>query len=248
MTSVLAQGLPWQRGYAIVAVAQVVLAAAFAATLRQWGVAPRPMDGEPAPAAARLRETARHPVARLASATFLLYTGLEASLGVWAYSWLTMGRGISMVAAGSAVSIFWGGLTAGRLLAAIGGGGVAPAALLRACVAGVAVCAGLLVIVPAMAAIPLLGLAGVALGPIYPLLVATTPERVGPAHVSNAVGFQVAAAAVGQFLLPGFVGLLAERLGVGLIPSLCAVFAVLLVGFERALTRTADTRSDHHSR
>ena len=36
MTSVLSRGQPWQRGYAVVGVAQLVLAASFAPTIRRW--------------------------------------------------------------------------------------------------------------------------------------------------------------------------------------------------------------------
>mgnify|MGYP003408285117 CR=1 FL=1 len=41
-TSVLAGGQPWQRGYAIVGVFQVLLALAFGASSRRWGGGPAP--------------------------------------------------------------------------------------------------------------------------------------------------------------------------------------------------------------
>jgi fucose permease len=240
MTSVLAGGRPWQRGYVIVGAGQVLLAIAFGVSARRWGGPPKPVvAAAPARPAARLRDTAGEPVAQLASATFLVYTGLEAAIGAWAFSWLSMGRGVSTVMAGTAVSVFWGGLTTGRLLAAIGGGRSTPELLLRACVTGVAGCTVLLLMADGWVAVGGLGLAGVALGPVYPLLVATTPDRLGPAHVSNAVGLQVGAAAAGQFLLPGLVGLIAQRAGVSAMPPIYVVFAAMLVLLERWLARAA---------
>ena len=51
-----------------------------------------------------------------------------------------------------------------------------------------------------------LALIGLALAPIFPSLIATTPERLGTAHTANGVGFQIAAAVLGQSLLPGMSG------------------------------------------
>jgi hypothetical protein len=56
-------------------------------------------------------------------------------------------------------------------------------------------------------------LLGLALAPIFPLLIATTPARVGALHATHAIGFQVAAFYVGTAVLPGAAGLLARRLG-----------------------------------
>jgi hypothetical protein len=41
---------------------------------------------------------------------------------------------------------------------------------------------------------------GLALAPIFPVLIATTPERLGNVHTASAVGFQIAAAVRGQSL------------------------------------------------
>jgi fucose permease len=73
-----------------------------------------------------------------------------------------------------------------------------------------------------------IALVGVAAGPVFPTLTALTPERVGAAHLENAVGFQIAAGALGLSVVPATVGLVADRAGVEVIP-------VLLVGLSVAL-------------
>jgi fucose permease len=75
-------------------------------------------------------------------------------------------------------------------------------------------------------ALALLGFAG---GPVFPLLIAGTPERVGEAHSRNAVGFQVAAAGLGSAALPAAAGVLARAYGMEAI-SACLV-ATALVAF-----------------
>src|SRR5262245_44054195 len=48
-------------------------------------------------------------------ALFLVYTGVEAMAGQWAYSLFTEGRGMAPALAGMAVSGYWGSLTLGRV-------------------------------------------------------------------------------------------------------------------------------------
>jgi fucose permease len=78
-----------------------------------------------------------------------------------------------------------------------------------------------------------LALIGLALAPIFPSLIATTPARLGNAHTANGVGFQIAAAVLGQSLLPGMLGMLARHHGLEMVaPALLAAALVLLVLYE----------------
>lgn len=240
MTAVLSRGLPWQRGYAIVGVAQLLLAAAFGATRPLWPRTARSKTevshAEVADVPARLRETLALPAARLAALTFVVYAGVEASLGAWTYTLLTAARGLPPSEAGAIVSVFWGGLTAGRVLAASAGGGLAPPRLLGISMIGVL--AGTLVIwlgEGAIAALVGIAVAGCACGPIFPTLVATTPSRLGPQHTANAVGLQIAAAGLGLSLVPAGVGLVADAYGVWTIAALLVALTVVLIGVYRLL-------------
>ena len=64
------------------------------------------------------------------------------------------------------------------------------------------------------AGLPVLGLA---LAPIFPLLIATTPDRVGAVYATHAIGFQVAAFYLGAAVLPGAAGLLARHAGLDVL-------------------------------
>ncbi len=209
MTAVLAASLPWQRGYALVAMAQLVLAAAFATTLRAWdkSTPTASASGTPPEASATLAATLRLPVAQLSTALFFTYTGLELATGTWAYTTLTEGRGVAMTTAGPWVTCYWIGLTVGRVLGALAlrtrpVGAVLRVALLLLTASLVAFAARL----PEPSDLVALVLAGGAAGPIFPSLIATTPTRVGARHAANAIGMQIAAAALGQALVPSFLG------------------------------------------
>ena len=180
MTAVLQRGSTWQRGYVIVGVAQIALAACFALTFRAWprsdGLAPSADRS----AGATMAETLRVPAAWLGMAVFVAYAGVEASIGAWTFTLLTVGRHIAIVEAGLLASCIWGGITAGRLLAAVGGGIVPVRALLTGAVFAVVVGVGLVWanLSAGLTAAGLL-LAGVACGPIFPSLIAVTPAESG---------------------------------------------------------------------
>jgi fucose permease len=240
MTAVLESGSSWRRGYAIVGLAQLALAACFVITFRSW---PR-SDGSGAAAAdtttMSTMSTLRMPGTWLSIVAFFVYSGVEASIGAWTYTLLTEGRATPPVEAGPIVSLYWGSLTGGRLLAALAGGLVGVAVMLRFAVWGVAL--GMAVVwLNAGAAWTSLGMivAGLSSGPIFPSLVATTPARVGPKHAANAVGFQIAASAVGLSVLPGVVGVAADTFGVEAIARLTAALALGLVIVYRLLERAA---------
>jgi fucose permease len=238
MTAVLAADLAWRWGYAIVGLAQLALAACFGLTRGWWtspGVArlPGPVSAR---GAASLRATLRLPPVWLGIALFFVYTGVELATGQWSYSLFTEERGVAKSTAGFWVSVYWGSLTVGRVLFGVVAGFARIELLLRACL--VAIVAGTALIwldLAELASFLGLALVGLALAPIFPSLIATTPARLGPAHTANAVGFQVAAAALGGALLPGLIGVLAGRIGLDVVAPALFVAACLLWGFFEAL-------------
>jgi fucose permease len=238
MTGVLAARHPWQRGYALVGVWQLILAACFALTRHWWPKrsASQQFASKPVTRVPNLR-TLKLPVMWLSIAIFFLYTGIEAAAGVWAYTLFTESRGVPMMTAGLWVSVYWGGLTVGRLLAGIAVGFVSANPLLRFCVAGMALGAAVIWLNAAnLLSFLGLGLMGLASAPVFPSLIATTPGRLGSAHTSNAVGFQIAAAVLGQSLIPAFAGVLAGRLGLEVIGPALFVAAVMLLALVQGLT------------
>ena len=164
---------------------------------------------------------------------------------MWAFSLLTEARHISPVTAGTWVSGFWLGLTTGRLLFGLIVGLAPLATLLRASLAAI-VGGAALVTLDLGGAATLAGLVvlGLAMAPIFPSMIATMPARLGPRHAANGVGFQVAAASLGQSLLPAFVGLLVAKKGLESVgPALVVGGAALLLLHELPGMHTAEVSS-----
>jgi fucose permease len=235
MTAVLAGGRSWRGGYAIVGVVVALLGLAFLAT-REWWRVPAAETG-PHPHAT-LADSARRPVVLASALLFLVYTGVEAIPGAWAFSLLTEARGVPTALAGTSVSLYFGGLTLGRLASGAVAHRVPPLLLLRSC----------LVMVPAWSALLAAGIGpasdlfaiaalGFTVGPVFPLLISATPARVGEAHSANAVGVQISLAALGWSVLPGAAGLLADARGLEVVPVFLVACALGCILLHEALLR-----------
>jgi fucose permease len=210
--AVLAVTSSWRLAYAAIGLVLVLMTVAFAGTATRWTVDTGP--ARPAQAGPTFLDALRQPAVWSNVLLFFVYAGLEVGAGQWAYSWLVEGRHVAAGAGAAWLAVYWGSLTAGRVALGALTSRVPAETLLRASLAAVPV--GVLVlwagVGPAGGAVGLL-LLGLALAPIFPLLIATTPARVGALHATHAIGFQVAAFYVGTAVLPGAAGLLARRLG-----------------------------------
>jgi len=235
MTAVQSAGLGWRWGYGILAVVLSVLAAGFHRTRGLWEAGPGGGAADDVAPAATF-ESLRRPIVGANVLLFFFYTGVEAGAGQWAYTLLTESRGMAPAAAGVSVGAYWGSLTLGRIVFGVLAHHVDPATLLRACVAalplgalGLAAAGGPVLDVLSLVLIAFTG------APVFPLLIAGTPERVGGLHAPNAVGFQVSAACVGAAALPAVLGVLARAGGLETIAAGLVASALLVVVLHEAV-------------
>ncbi|PTL80877.1 sugar MFS transporter [Vitiosangium sp. GDMCC 1.1324] len=240
MTAILSRGAGWRLGYATIATVLGVLAVAFTVMRQQWGngsASPAPAAGpqdDPAPATVEGTApevtgwtTLRRPRVWLQMGIFFLYSGVEVNAGQWSYTVLTEARGASTAAAGTAVSLYWASLLAGRIVLGFVVEWMGAVRLLRLGTTG-AIVGALLFAVPAVPAAIGLAILGFSLAPIFPGLMSETPRRIGKDAAAHAVGFQVSSATLGVAVLPSVSGLIGERLGLSAVAPLIAGIAVLL--------------------
>jgi fucose permease len=239
VTAVLGAGHVWRWAYVIVGTAQVLLALAFHTTRRRWleagGLAP---DRVLSVQAARSRDTLRRPIVWLGMLTFFFYTGVEIVAAQWSYSLLTLGRGVPAATAGLMVSLYWGSLMAGRVLFGLVADRVPLTRTLRFCIIG-SIAGALLFWLEPTRLLSFAGLMamGFFLAPIFASMISLTPGRVGRAHADSAIGFQIAAAALGGAALTALVGVAARTGGLEVIGAAIAIFAVLLLVLFEAFMR-----------
>lgn len=241
MTTVMGAQLSWQWGYGLVGVGQAALATCFWLTHQHWPP-PQPTATPTVNHSDSQVQTLQLLRVWLSIAAFFVYTGIEATAGAWTYSMFTEARAIPMRTAGLWVSVYWGSLTVGRLLFGMIVNVMPIDHFLRVCIAGIGVGVALLwANLFALGSFLGLALVGLASGPIFPSLIATTPQRLGEAHTANGVGFQIAAAALGQSFLPALVGRLAYRMGLEIIGP-CLFIAVVLLFIAHTLLVGVSTK------
>jgi fucose permease len=236
MTAVLLANAGWERGYLVVGIAQLVLAAGFVASRRLWPA--ESGHGDVHGARASIMETLRLPATVLSAVVFILYCGLEAASGAWQFTLLHEGHGVDTASAGVAVSAFWASLMAARIVFGLVQVAGPVARWLAACMSVCLLAAvGLSFVSYSVAGIATSAVIGFACGPIFPWLIAATPQRLGARHGANAIGVQIASAAIGLTLAPTLIGVLGDHEGVTAIPWGLAVLAALLLLAFGALER-----------
>jgi len=242
MTAVIAAQLPWRRGYALLAIILAALGVVFLLTSRWWdttGSEPRATTRRPNTQTPIL-SALRRPWVLLNITIFFLYTGLEVTAGQWAFSLLTESRRLSPAAAGVWVGMYWGALTAGRIVFGVLAGRLPAATLLITALLGAPVAAALFWLArPHGAALLGLPLLGFCLAPIYPLLISLTPSRVGSAVAPLSIGFQVSAATLGAAAVPGFAGVIARRAGLEILGPFLLIGTLVLLALHLLSARSS---------
>lgn len=240
MTALLTRRLSWQTGYLAVGGLFAALALCFWLTRRRWQLPAGDVTAAAAPTTP-LRQTLRLRRAWFSIVLFFVYTGIETTAGQWSFTLFTEGRGVEAVNAGIWLSIYWAGLGVGRLLFGFVADRWGAARLLLVCMVA-ALISSLLIALAGWPLLSLLGLAlmGASLAPIFPTLIAMTPQWLGRAHAANAIGFQVSAASLGYAVLPGIAGILAARFSLETIGPFLIVNTVIMIWlYQQQLARSA---------
>lgn len=233
-TAILARNLPWPWTYGSVAVVMVGMTVLFTVFRSTWQTSSPAPEAEATGAAAlreepaTMREALRHRRVQAQILVFFVYTGTEMTFATWAFTLLSQYRGLSGEIAGSAVSLFWVALAAGRFgLGAIADHVGVPRLLIACATTGLA--GGLIF---TLAPWPWVSIAGLALvggsfALIYPGMMTLTPRLLGRL-ADHAVGFQVGSATLGQVALPSLGGVVLVAYGPAALNGLLALFVLIV--------------------
>ena len=239
----LSHGASWRSAYGLISGIQFALAIALFLTLPVWrrAKAPAAESGEEQRYLTN-REALRLPLVKTALVGFVFFCAVETTSGLWASTYLHQARGLSASEAAMGASMFYGAITAGRLVAGFAASRLSPARLIRigqcVCLAGAA-----MVALPAPSAVGMLGIAVIGLGtsPIYPNMLHETPRRFGARNSQAIVGLEMAFAYIGSTLIPPLFGSLASATTLHLYPwFLAACTLVMLAASETVARRTRD--------
>jgi fucose permease len=246
MTAVLAATRSWRWGYGAIASLIWLMAITFCLTRQAWQRSPggavlsepasdRTPDRTSLPAPTLL-ETLQQPLVWLQILVFFLYTGTEVTAGQWSLTFYTEARSIALETAGAWVALYWGSLTVGRILFGFIVLRLGTDRLLRFSTFSVLI--GSLLYALGNPALSVIGftLIGFSLAPIFPCLMAQTPDRLGQ-HATNAIGFQVSAAMLGGAIVPSVTGLLVTAFSLEAVRAVVVLMAIALWLLHESLIR-----------
>ncbi|CAH1203729.1 hypothetical protein PAECIP111893_02050 [Paenibacillus plantiphilus] len=237
----------WRDGYLVVGGIQFALVVILFLTLPLWDRVARSSKG----AANEDQGNAEHLMAveadssvkplqikgvKLALVSFLLYCGIEATVGLWGSSFLVNVKGISAAAASQLVAIYYAGITIGRFVTGFITFKVSNRILIRGGqITALAGAALLLLPLPSGFSFAGFMIIGLGLAPIYPCMLHETPVRFGKKHAQTIMGYQMAVAYTGSTFMPPILGFLAAYSTIGIFPLYLVIPAAAMLLFSEKL-------------
>ncbi|HIS31271.1 MAG TPA: MFS transporter [Candidatus Limivivens intestinipullorum] len=240
MSFALAGGLTWNYGYRYLSFIQFGIALLMFASLPLWKRhAPAKSTGTQSGGekALTLRETFRLPGARQAFGVFFCYGALEQTAALWASSYMVLHCGIDAVSAARYASLFYIGITAGRLASGFFTLRFTNRQMIRFGMI-LAACGAAALFLPLGRAVTIAGLviAGLGCAPIYPCIIHSIPGIFGMDKSQAVIGILMSACSMGVFLMPPLFGLIANNISVSLYPAyLLGITLVMLLLFHALL-------------
>lgn len=173
---------------------------------------------------------------------FMTYTAMELMLGLWGATYLTSIKNFEPSRAAAWVSLYYGGITLGRFLAAFLSIKLNNKQLIRlgsilTIVAVVFMFLGHFIEHTTYFTFAGFVLFGLGCAPIFPAMLHETPERFGKENAQSIMGFQMSMAYTASTTLPPIFGFIASATTPALLPWVLAGFVIVFYIFSESCTR-----------
>ncbi len=239
MGMALSGGMGWNQGYGIIAILQIVLSAVLFLSLPLW----KKRKDEPGEAGETAKPLTMKQILGIHGAkevmlAFFCYCALEQTCILWGSSYFVLYIGLDEETAAGLAALYMLGLTFGRFLNGFLTYKLSDTNLIRLGEGLIAL--GIVVMLlpfgkwAAMIGLVLMGLGS---APIYPCIIHSTPEHFGEENSQALIGVQMASAYVGICCMPPLFGLLANHIGVFLLPWYTGAILVLMAAMCERLER-----------
>lgn len=174
---------------------------------------------------------------------FLLYTGIEVGVGLWLASYLVTIQLVTIESASLWAGIYYGAITAGRLLTGFLSLKVSSELMIRAGLI-VSLAGAVMVGLAIDPMITIIGIALIGLGfaPVYPGLIHITPERFGRSSSSKVMSLQMVGGYIGASIIPPLIGLVSNALTLQAFIIMTPVILASLLASTEILNRLSRAR------
>lgn len=236
MGLVLTNNKPWNDGYLIISILQVVLTIALITSLSKWKKQDNNITNiKPL----SIKEILSIPGAKEIMICFFCYSAIEQTSMLWASSYLNLAEGIDAKTAATFASLFCIGITIGR-----GINGFIAMKLKDEQMIHMGIVIIFIGIVSMFLSYSLLGfiLIGLGCAPIYPCIIHSTPNHFGTNNSQAIIGVQMASAYIGTCLMPPIFGLIARHLSIKLLPIFLLISLMLMTIMNELLNKKTKGR------
>lgn len=169
---------------------------------------------------------------------FFAYCSAEATIMLWASSYLHEMKQISIEQAAAYGSLFFIGITFGRFLSGFVSEKIGDKRLIRI---GIIVMFGgiLLLLLPLSSSYAIVGiiLFGFGCAPIYPSIIHSTPTNFKKEYSQSIIGIEMASAYIGSTFMPLLFGMLVKWINLSILPLFLLFFTILLLLMIEILNR-----------
>jgi len=240
----LTGGMGWNQGYCIIAVIQCLLSGVLFLSLPLWKKRKdEPGDGGEKAKPLTMKQILSIRGAKEVMLAFFCYCALEQTCILWGSSYFFLHIGLDEETAASLAALYMLGLTFGRFLNGFLTFKLSDTNLIRMGEGLIGV--GIVVMLlpfgkwSAMVGLVLMGLGS---APVYPCIIHSTPAHFGEENSQALIGVQMASAYVGICVMPPLFGILANHIGVYLLPWYTGVILVLMAIMCERLERKCRLR------
>jgi len=244
MSRFIAQQNSWRNGYLAVSMLQFALSALLFLSLPLWNrMAKESHDSNErhieieSKAGTEKNNPLKIRGVKLSLTAFLFYCGVEATMGLWGSSFLVNIKALPAATAAQWVSLYYMGITSGRLLTGFLTLRFGNRLLIR--VGQSVVLAGVLLLLPPLPDyFSLVGfiLVGLGCAPIFPCMLHETPVRFGRESSQAIMGYQMALAYTGGTFLPPVLGVVAARTTISYLPLFILAYVIIMLACSERIS------------
>ncbi|MGE7366967.1 MFS transporter [Desemzia incerta] len=222
----------WENGYLAIGILQLILVAFITSSLPKWKQVEN-KDANDASEAEVVFQSKKSVLkknsVKLSVLAFFLYSAIETTTGLWSSTYLVEYKSLAPEVAARWTSLFFLGITIGRLISGFLTYTMSNKLLIRL---GQLICAfgGVLLLLPFSNLFSMAGLLFIGLGcaPIYPSMIHDTPNRFGRGASQSVMGLQVAFAYIGSSIMPLIFSGLVSFSTIGLFPVYILLSVVVM--------------------
>lgn len=232
----------WNSGYLIVSIIQIILSVFVFLSLPLWKKSAFDNEGksvEKESKPLKFKEIISIRGALPCFITFFCYCSLELTTSLWASSYLVQNRGITAEIASGCASLFYLGITAGRVVNGFLAIKYSDRTLIRLGL-GIIFVGIVLLFIPFSPIFALVGFVVIGLGcaPVYPCIIHMTPDIFGREKSQAIMGVQIAFAYCGFCIMPPLFGFIANHISIALLPAYLMIFLVLMAIMHEKVRRS----------